>query len=84
MRGLPDLVDGQAGNFGRLFQAGLVGGNGIVEARGAGGQELLVRPALLGDVGQPGVEQGEIGAGVDREVQDVVLASLDLAVWVPR
>ena len=34
---------------------------------------------LLGDVGQQRVEQREVGAGVDREVQDVVLAGLGLA-----
>ena len=39
---------------------------------------LSVQP-LLGDVGQPGVEQREVGARVDREVHDVVLAGFDLA-----
>ena len=79
VRRLLDLVDGEAGDFGRLLQRGLVGRDRLVEAGRAGGEELLVHPALLGDVGQPGVEQREVGAGVDREVQDVVLAGLDLA-----
>ena len=79
MRRLLDLVDREARDFGRLLQRGLVRTHRLVEAGRAGGEELLVHPALLGDVGQPGVEQREIGAGVDREVQDIVLARLDLA-----
>ena len=39
----------------------------------------LVDPALVGDVGEDRVEQREVGAGVDGEVEDVVLARLDLA-----
>ena len=51
----------------------------LVEVLGRGGDEGLVGPALVGDVGQPGVEQDEVGAGIDREMHDVVLAGLDFA-----
>ncbi len=36
--------------------------------------ELVVVPALLDDVGEERVEQRDVGAGLDVEVQDVVLA----------
>ena len=77
--GLPDLIDRQAGDPCRLFKARLVGGDRLVEVLGRGRDEGLVGPALVGDVGEPGVEQREIGAGVDREMHHAVFAGFDLA-----
>ena len=77
--GLADLIDGQAGDLRCLLEAGLVGCHRLVEVVGRGGDEGLVGPALLGDVGEPGVEQREIGAGIDGKMHHVVLAGLDLA-----
>ena len=57
----------------------MLAADGLVEVVGRGGDERLVGPALVGDVGEPGVEQREVGARVDREVQHVVLAGFDLA-----
>ena len=39
---------------------------------------LSVQP-FVGDVGEPGVEQREIGAGIDRKMHDAILAGFDLA-----
>ena len=76
---LADLIDGQAGDLRRLLEARLVGRHRLVEVLGRSGDEGLVGPALLVDVGQPGVEQGEVGARIDREMHHAVLAGLDLA-----
>ena len=50
---------------------------GVTLERGLG-DEVFVGPALLGDVRKDRVEQGEVGTGVDRKVQDIVFASFDL------
>ena len=39
---------------------------------------VLIDPALVDDVGEEGVEQSQIRAGVDLQVQDVVLSGLHL------
>ena len=57
----------------------MLAGEGLVEVLGRGGDERLVDPALVGDVGEERIEEREVGAGVDSEVQHVVLAGLDLA-----
>ena len=50
-----------------------------VALEGRGGDEVLVDPALVGDVGEKRVEQRQVGAGLDLQVQHVVLAGLDFA-----
>ena len=75
---LPDLVDSQPGDLRRVLERGLVGGNRLVEILGGRVDEGLVDPALVGDLGQPGVEQHHVRAGVDGKVHDVFLASLGL------
>ena len=62
---LRDVVGLQAGDPGRLVEAGAVGRERLVEPAGVGGDEVAVEPALVGDVGQQRVEQHEVGAGVD-------------------
>ena len=39
----------------------------------------FVDPTLLGDVGEPGVEEREVGSGIDGQVQHPVLARFHLA-----
>ena len=77
--GLPDLVDGEAGEARRLFEARLVAGDRLVEVLGRCRDERFIGPALFGDVGEPSVEQREIGAGIDREMHDAILAGFHLA-----
>ena len=77
--GLANLIGAEAGDPRRFLEAGLVGGERLVEILGRGGDERLVGPALIRDVGQPGVEQREIGAGIDREMHHAVLARFHLA-----
>ena len=77
--GLADLVDGETGDPRRFFEARLVAGDRLVEVLGRCRDEGLVGPALVGDVGEPRVEQREIGAGIDRKVHDAILAGFDLA-----
>ena len=36
-------------------------------------------PALVGDVGEDGVEQRQVGAGIDGQMKHVLLARLNLA-----
>ena len=77
--GLPYLIDSEAGEARRLFEARLVAGDRLVEVLGRGGDERLIGPALFGDVGEPSVEQRKIGAGIDREMHDAILAGFNLA-----
>ncbi len=56
----------------------LLAADGLVEILGRGGDEGLVGPALVRDVGEPGVEQREVGARVDGKVHHAVLAGFDL------
>ena len=79
IRPIGDLIDREPGDLRRLLERRLVGGERLVEVLGRGGDEGLVGPALLGDVGQPGIEQREVGAGVDGEMHHAVLAGFDLA-----
>src|SRR5919106_1593953 len=65
---LLDPIYGQASYLSGLLQRRPVGGERLVEVLGRGGNELPVRPTLLGDVGRQGVEQCEIRAGVDRQM----------------
>ena len=76
---LPNLVDGEAGDARRLFQAGLVGGDRLVEVLGRRRDERFVGPALFGDVSEPGIEQREVRARIDREVHHAILAGFHLA-----
>ena len=69
----------QAGDLGCLFKRRLVGSERLVEVLGRGVDEGLVNPALVGDLGQPGVEQNHVRAGVDGKVHDVFLAGFRLA-----
>ena len=41
--------------------------------------KVLVDPALVGDVGEPGVEERQVRSRIDRKVHHAVLAGLDLA-----
>ena len=50
---LRDLLGGKAGDLGRLLERRLVRGERLVEVVGRCGDELLVDPALVGDLGQP-------------------------------
>ena len=77
--GLPDLIDSEAGDARRVFEARLVAGKRLVEVLGRCGDERLVGPALVGDVGEPGVEQRKIGPGIDGKMHHAVLAGFDLA-----
>ena len=63
----------------RLLGRGAVCRQRLGEAAGRGVDEGLVEPALVRDVGEHRVEEREVGAGVDREVQHVLLAGRDLA-----
>ena len=70
---------GEPGDLGGVLDRSLVGGERLVEVVGRGGDEVLIDPALIGDVGEERVEQREVGAGIDREMQHAVLARLRLA-----
>ena len=48
--------------------------NGVVEAVRVLRDEVLVVPALVDHVGEQRVEQRDVGAGLDVQVQHVVLA----------
>ena len=50
-----------------------------IALEGRVGDEVLVDPALVDDVGEERIEQREVGAGVDRQVQDIVLARFHFA-----
>ena len=78
-RRLGDVFRLEAGDRRRIGKRRPVGGQRLVEVLGRGADEGLVQPALLGDVGEDRVEQHQVGAGLDGEVQDAVLAGLDLA-----
>ena len=67
-----DVGDREAGDLGGIGEARLVGGNHLVEVLGRGRDERLVDPALLGNVGQPRVEQRKVGPplGEDDEPRD--------------
>jgi hypothetical protein len=52
---------------------------GHVTLEGGVGDEVLVDPALVGDVREQRVEQGQVGAGLDRQVQHVLLARFYVA-----
>ena len=69
----------EAGDRGRIGQGRLVGGQRLVEILGRGADERLVLPTLLGNVGEDGVEQHQVGPGLDGEMEDAVLAGFDLA-----
>ena len=51
-------------------------GNVALECRIGG--EVLVNPTLLSDVGEERIEQRQIGAGIDRQLQHIVLAGFYL------
>ena len=50
-----------------------------IALEGRFGNEVLVDPALISDVGEQCVEQSQVGARLDRQIQHVVLASFHLA-----
>ena len=54
-------------------------GKRLVEILGRCRDERLVGPALVRDVGEPGVEQRKIGSGIDGKVHHAVLAGFHLA-----
>ena len=63
LRRLADLVDRQPGDRAPpLRGVVLLPATALSKSFGRGRDEGLVDPALLGDVGQPGVEQREVGA----------------------
>ena len=72
-------IDAEPGDLRSVLEARLVGRHRLVEVVGRGGDEVLVGPALLGDVSEPGVEQREVGSGIDRQMHHVVLAGFDFA-----
>ena len=72
------LIDGQACDLRCLLEARLIACRRLVEVISRGGNEGLVRQAFLIDVGEPGVEQGQVGARVDGKVHHAVLAGFDL------
>ena len=74
-----NLVDSEPCDLGGVFERRLVRRHRLVEVLGRRGDEVLVSPALLGKVSEPGVEQREIGSGIDRQMHDVVFACFDFA-----
>ena len=73
-RRLDQLVLADAGNPAGFVQALAIRFQGVLEAGGVRFDERLVVPALIDNVGQQAVEQGGIGARLDVQEQDVVLA----------
>ena len=76
---LDDVVGVEARDPGRFLKAGAVGLERLLEAFGAGGDEVAVEPAFFGDVGEERVEEDQVGAGVELQVQHPVRAGLGLA-----
>ena len=79
LRGGSNLIDREPGDFGGVFERRLVRRHRLVEVLCRGGDEVLVDPPLLGEIGEPGIEQREVGSGIDRQMHDVVFARLDFA-----
>ena len=79
LRGLANVIDAEAGDLCGILQARLVGRHCLVEVLGRSSDEVPVDPTFLGDVGEPCVEEREVGSRVDRQVQHLVLARFDLA-----
>ena len=75
-RGLADALGRQAGDARRLFHGGAVRVHRRVEAGRGGLDEGAVHPAAVGDLGQQRVEQHQVGAGLDLQVQHVPRARL--------
>jgi hypothetical protein len=74
VRRLPQLLHRNAGDLAALLQAHAVGRDGGVEAVGLLGDEVAVDPALLHYVRKEAVEQRDVCARLDVQMQDVVLA----------
>ena len=75
-RGLLELRYRHPGDPAALVQRQLVRRDGGVEAGRVLGDEVAVDPALVDDVGEEAVEEGDVGPGLDVEVQHAVLRHL--------
>ncbi len=77
-RRLGDVLGPEAGDGGRVRERSLVRSQCFLEVVGRGGNERLVLPALGRDLRQQGIEQHHVGAGLDGEMQHLVLAGFCL------
>jgi len=77
--GFANLIGGETRDLRCVFQAEFVGGFHLIEIGRRSVNERLVDPALVRNVRHPRIEQGEIRAGVDRQMHDVLFAGFDLA-----
>ncbi len=76
LRSLLDLRHRNAGDATALVQRHGVGLDGGLETFRMLGDEVLVDPALIDDVGQQAIEQGAIAARIDRQVQNLILGQI--------
>ena len=77
--GFDNVLRLQSSKFGRILQRGLVRLHGLAEILGRGADEVFIYPAFFDDIGENRVEQSEVGAGIECEMEHVLFAGFGFA-----